>query len=90
VRLREALGSEVIVHFQVEAAPVVSDDLRELAEEVDEAVLLDDLDRERRMRRTAFVGRFGVGTQVADGERAEVAIASGAIRFFDTSTGAAI
>jgi hypothetical protein len=53
-------------------------------------VLLDDLDHERRMRRTAFVGRFGVGTQVADGERAEVAIASGAIRFFDTSTGAAI
>jgi multiple sugar transport system ATP-binding protein len=90
VRLREALGSEVIVHFQVEAAPVVSDDLRELAEDVDEAVMLEDLDHERRMRRTAFVGRFGVGTQVADGERAEVAIAPGAIRFFDTSTGAAI
>jgi multiple sugar transport system ATP-binding protein len=90
VRLREALGSEVIVHFQVEAAPVVSDDLRELAEDVNEAALLDDLDHERRMRRTAFVGRFGVGTQVADGERAEVAIAPGAIRFFDTSTGGAI
>jgi multiple sugar transport system ATP-binding protein len=90
VRLREALGSEVIVHFQVEAAPVVSDDLRELAEDVNEAALLDDLDHERRMRRTAFVGRFGVGTQVADGERAEVAIAPGAIRFFDTSSGKAI
>jgi len=90
VRLREALGSEVIVHFQVEAAPVVSDDLRELAEDVNEATLLDDLDHERRMRRTAFVGRFGVGTQVADGERAQVAIAPGAIRFFDTSTGGAI
>jgi multiple sugar transport system ATP-binding protein len=90
VRLREALGSEVVVHFQVEAAPVVSDDLRELAEDVDEAALLDDLDQERRMRRTAFVGRFGVGTQVVDGERAEIAIAPGAIRFFDTSTGAAI
>jgi multiple sugar transport system ATP-binding protein len=90
VRLREALGSEVIVHFQVEAAPVVSDDLRELAEDVDETVLLDDLDRERRMRRTAFVGRFRVGTRVADGDKAEVAIAPGAIRFFDPSTGAAI
>jgi multiple sugar transport system ATP-binding protein len=90
VRLREALGSEVIVHFQVEAAPVVSDDLRELAEDVDETVLLDDLDRERRMRRTAFVGRFGVGTRVADDGKAEVAIAPGAIRFFDQSTGAAI
>ena len=90
VRLREALGSEVIVHFQVEAAPVVSDDLRELAEDVDETVLLDELDHERRMRRTAFVGRFGVGTRVADGENAEVAVAPGAIRFFDPSTGSAI
>jgi multiple sugar transport system ATP-binding protein len=90
VRLREALGSEVIVHFQVEAAPVVSDDLRELAEDVDETVVLDDLDHERRMRRTAFVGRFGVATRVADGDKAEVAIAPGAIRFFDQSTGAAI
>ncbi|MEP6893049.1 MAG: sn-glycerol-3-phosphate ABC transporter ATP-binding protein UgpC [Gaiellaceae bacterium] len=90
VRLREALGSEVIVHFQVEAAPVVSDDLRELAEDVDEAVLLDDLDHERRMRRTAFVGRFGVGTRVADGDNADVAIAPGAIRFFAPGTGEAI
>jgi multiple sugar transport system ATP-binding protein len=90
VRLREALGSEVIVHFQVEAAPVVSDDLRELAEDVDETVVLDDLDHERRMRRTAFVGRFGVATRVADGDKAEVAIAPGAIRFFAQSTGAAI
>jgi multiple sugar transport system ATP-binding protein len=90
VRLREALGSEVIVHFQVEAAPVVSDDLRELAEDVDETVLMDELDHERRMRRTAFVGRFGVGTRVADGDNTEVAIAPGAIRFFAPGTGEAI
>ncbi len=90
VRLREALGSEVHVHFQVEAAPVVSDDLRELAEDVDEAALLDELDHERRMRRTSFVGRFGVGTRVADGTTAEIAIAPGALRFFDPATGAAI
>ena len=90
VRLREALGSEVVVHFQVEAAPAVSDELRELAEDVDEGALLDDLDHERRMRRTAFVGRFGVGTRVLEGEEFEVAIAPGAIRFFDPEEGVAI
>ncbi len=90
VRLREALGSEVHVHFQVEAAPVVSEDLRELAEDVDEAALLDELDHERRMRRTSFVGRFGVETRVTDGATAQIAIAPGAIRFFDPATGAAI
>jgi multiple sugar transport system ATP-binding protein len=90
VRLREALGSEVVVHFQVEAAPVVSDDLRELAADVDEAALLDVQDQERRLRRTAFVGRFGVGTTVTEGATAEIAIAPGAIRFFDPETGEAL
>ena len=90
VRLRELLGSEVIVHIQVDAAPVVSEDLRELAEGVDEAALLDELDHERRIRRTAFVGRFAVGTTVAEEKTAEIAIATGALRFFDPGTGAAI
>jgi len=90
VRLREALGSEVIVHFQVEAAPAVSDDLRELAEDLDEGGSLDHLHHERQMRKTAFVGRFGVDTRVVEGADSEVAIAPGAIRFFDPADGAAL
>ncbi len=90
VRLREALGSEVVVHFQVEAAPAVSDELRELAQDVDEGALLEQLDHERRMLRTAFDGRFGVGTRVREEEEIEVAIAPGAIRFFDPAEGVAI
>ena len=54
VRLRESLGSEVMVHFQVEAAPAVSDDLRELAEGADEGALLDALDHERRAQKDEF------------------------------------
>jgi len=91
VRLKEALGSEIVAHFQVDAAPVVLPELRELAEEgVDEGVLLDQLDEHRRMRRTAFLGRFSVATVVKEGERAEIAIAPGALRFFDADTGRAI
>jgi multiple sugar transport system ATP-binding protein len=90
VRLRESLGSEVVVHFQVEAAPVVSDDLRELAADVDESALLDVHDQERRLRRTAFVGRFGVGTKVSEDAAAQIAIAPGAIRFFDPESGIAL
>ena len=90
VRLRESLGSEVVVHFQVEAAPVVSDDLRELAADVDESALLDVHDQERRLRRTAFVGRFGVGTKVSEDATAQIAIAPGAIRFFDPESGIAL
>jgi multiple sugar transport system ATP-binding protein len=88
VRLKEALGSEIVVHFQVEAVPAVSPELSEL-EEVDESALLQQLDQ-RKMRRTAFVGRFGVGTGVREDEQAEIAVAPGALRFFDPETGHAI
>jgi len=91
VRLKEALGSEIVVHFQVDAAPVVLPELRELAEEgMDESVLLAELDEHRRMRRTAFLGRFGVTTGVKEGGRAEIAISPGAMRFFDADSGRAI
>jgi multiple sugar transport system ATP-binding protein len=90
VRLRESLGSEVMVHFQVEAAPAVSDDLRELAEGADEGTLLNVLDHERRVRKTSFVGRFAIGTTVKEGMEHDIAIGPGALRFFDPASGEAL
>ncbi len=87
VRLREALGSESVVHFQIDAAPAVSPELTELAEEVDETTLLGALDDQRRIRRTALVGRFGVDSRVREGEDAQVAVRPGALRFFDPESG---
>ncbi|HEY1370688.1 MAG TPA: sn-glycerol-3-phosphate ABC transporter ATP-binding protein UgpC [Gaiellaceae bacterium] len=87
VRLREALGSESIVHFQIEAAPAISPELEELAEDLDETTLLGALDDQRKIRRTALVGRFGAASRVAEGTTAEVAVHAGALRFFDADTG---
>jgi multiple sugar transport system ATP-binding protein len=87
VRLREALGSESIVHFQIEAAPAMSPELEELAEDLDETTLLGTLDHQRKIRRTALVGRFGAASRVAEGTTAEVAVHPGALRFFDADTG---
>jgi len=42
------------------------------------------------MRRTAFVGRFDVATKVDEDAPAEIALAPGALRFFDPETGEAI
>jgi multiple sugar transport system ATP-binding protein len=89
VRLKEALGSEIVVHFQIEAVPAVSPELSEL-EEVDESALLNQLDQQRRIRRTAFVGRFGVQTRVREDELAKIAVAPGALAFFDPETGQAL
>jgi multiple sugar transport system ATP-binding protein len=87
VRLRELLGSEIVVHFEVEAAPVVREEVREIAADVDPSVVAE-LDHLRRARRTAFVGRFGVGSQAQEGAAAEIQVAAGALRFFDPGTGA--
>jgi multiple sugar transport system ATP-binding protein len=89
VRLRELLGSEVIVHFEVEAAPVVTEETRDLAEDVD-ASALTELDHLRAARRTSFVGRFAADAPTREDTVAEIAIAGGALRFFDPDTGARI
>ena len=89
VRLCELLGSEVIVHFEVEAAPVVTAETRDLAEDVD-ASALSELDRLRAARRTSFVGRFSADAPTEEETIADIAVARGALRFFDPETGARI
>jgi multiple sugar transport system ATP-binding protein len=89
VKLRELLGAEVVVHFEVEAAPVVTSETREIAADVD-ASALTELDHMRTSRRTAFVGRFGVATAAAEDGMTEIAVAGGSLRFFDPDTGARI
>jgi multiple sugar transport system ATP-binding protein len=89
VRLRELLGSEVVVHFEVEAAPVVTSETREIAADVD-ASTLTELDHMRTSRRTAFVGRFGIETRATEDAVAEIAVGGGSLRFFDTESGARI
>ena len=75
------------MHFQIDAAPAVSPELVELTEEVDETSLLGALDDQRRIRRTALVGRFGVASGVREDEEAEVAVGPAALRFFDAENG---
>jgi multiple sugar transport system ATP-binding protein len=89
VQLTEVLGPEMMVHLQVAAAPVVTEDVKELARDTDEASL-DDLESQRRARRTAFVGRFGAASKVREDTVIEVAVAPGALRFFDPETGRAV
>jgi multiple sugar transport system ATP-binding protein len=93
VRLKEALGSETIVHFQVEAAPAVLPELREL-EDVDEATFMVDetegADEHRAIRRTAFVGRFSAASRIVEDASAQIVVAPGALRFFDAQTSEAV
>lgn len=87
--LVETLGSEVVVHLDVDAQPVVTDDLRELARDVDEAAV-EGLEKQRGALHATCIARFAPSTRVTKGETISIAIDRGALHFFDADTGRAL
>jgi len=87
VTLTEALGSEVMAHFTIDARPALTDDVRELAEDAGEDRLPDAASAESR---ATLVGRFDPRTTAAPGERIRVAVDTRALHFFDPETNLAI
>jgi multiple sugar transport system ATP-binding protein len=88
VILRESLGSEVMVHFTVDAKPALTEDVRELAQDMD-ATLVRELD-EGAATHTIMVGRFGARSRLRTGDVAEVALDASALHFFDPESGLGI
>jgi multiple sugar transport system ATP-binding protein len=82
--LREALGSEVLMHFSVQARPAITDEVRELAEDVGNDRVIEQLGSTGR---TTLVGRFSPRTKIREGDTIEVTIEEDALHFFDPSTG---
>ena len=89
VVLREALGSELMVHFRVRARPALTEDVRELAEDVGE-VATRELDASAGSDETVMVGRFGARSTVRENERVQAAVDTRALHFFDLETGLGI
>jgi multiple sugar transport system ATP-binding protein len=90
VELREALGAEVLVHFTVAARQAVTEDMRELAEDVGDDRVLGQLSAGTAGEEATLVGRFSARSRVEQGDRVEVAVDPGALHFFDPQTGLAI
>jgi len=84
--LREALGSEIIAHFEIEAPPVLTEDTRELAEDVGTAHKYEAHTRDQS-RTSELVGRFNARTQVREGQTIEIAVDTRALHFFDIDAG---
>jgi multiple sugar transport system ATP-binding protein len=87
VELREALGSELMVHFRIDARPAVTEEVKELAEDAGATAeeLVGGVEQG-----SVMVGRFEPESKVRAGETAEVAVDTRALHFFDTETGTAI
>src|SRR4051794_1796375 len=85
VELTEALGSEVMVHFSVDATHAVTEDVHELQADIGE-------DRAPGSAIGAaegsaiLVGRFSPRSRVAQGDQIEVAVDTRTLHFFDPET----
>jgi multiple sugar transport system ATP-binding protein len=86
VVLREALGSEIMVHFSTDARTAETDETRELAKDAGTEGLAGD----GNGGGATLVGRFGARSRVRDGETIQVAVDTRALHFFDPDTGLGI
>jgi multiple sugar transport system ATP-binding protein len=89
VRAIEALGSELLLHLEVPAAPVVTEEIREVAGDVD-AAALELLESEARERRTVVVARVEMQRRPQADETIELSVDPRRLHFFDLDTGLAI
>jgi multiple sugar transport system ATP-binding protein len=89
VELIEALGSEIMAHFTIDAPPALTEDVKELAQDVgDERAVREAAEGSKQ--HTTMVGRFDPRAEVKEGEIAEVAVDTRGLHFFDPETGLGI
>ncbi|HEY3181754.1 MAG TPA: sn-glycerol-3-phosphate ABC transporter ATP-binding protein UgpC [Gaiellaceae bacterium] len=89
VDLRETLGREAYLHFTIDAPPVLTEDVRELAADTDVAAV-EALEREVSERATRFVALVSAKTPAREGGRIELAVDTSVLHFFDRETGESI
>src|SRR6266511_3254137 len=92
VLLTEALGSEILAHVEINASPVVTEDVVEGAVvDAEEAEIAADLMGDSAGGgHTTFVGRFDASSKVRPDSDVEVVVNTQKLQFFDLETGHAI
>jgi multiple sugar transport system ATP-binding protein len=86
VELREALGSDVVVHFSIDAPPAVTEDVKELAADVDASAA----EAAEGATTAGLVARLNPRTRADYGDAIELVVDTHRLHFFDVDTGAGI
>jgi multiple sugar transport system ATP-binding protein len=89
VDLREALGSDVVVHFKIDAPPALTEDARELAVDVGQEAV-EQIEQQAEGGTSDIVARLNPRTRAATGETLELVVDTSRLHFFDLDTGRAI
>ena len=82
VELREALGSDVVVHFPIDAPPASTEDVIELAADIDAAVAASV-----EAATANVVARLNPRTLAQPGDHLELVVDTHRLHFFDVDTG---
>ncbi len=85
VVLTEALGSEILVHVTIDAKAALTEEIRELEEDV-EGAPSESAEEES----TVVVCRFNPRSRVQVGDAVEIAVDTRSLHFFDPATGLGI
>jgi multiple sugar transport system ATP-binding protein len=89
VGLREALGSDVIIHFAVNAAQAMTEQVKELAEDVGQEAL-DRVEQEAAGGAATMLARLNPRTGARAGEQIELVADTQRLHFFDPEDGSTI
>ena len=89
VELVEALGTETLIHFEVDAPVPVTEDMKELAADVG-GEQTEELERRAQEGRNEFVAQLDPKIKVRARDVVELAVDTGQLHFFDPETGDAI
>jgi multiple sugar transport system ATP-binding protein len=92
VLLTEALGSEILVHVEMPATPVATEDVVEgaVVDEEEHAVAADLIGDHGEGKKTTFVGRLDPASRVKPDSDVELAVDTEKLQFFDLETGFAV
>ena len=89
VDLVEALGTQTLVHFQVDSPPVQTEEMKELAQDTG-AVEVGRYEQQTGSGKTDFVAEIDPKAAVRNGESVELVVDTTQLHFFDPQSGAGI
>jgi multiple sugar transport system ATP-binding protein len=89
VKTVEALGAELIAHLEIRGKPVLTDEVKEVAADLD-STMVAELEHEAHDAKLPLVGRFDVASRAHADASIEVVVDTSRIHFFDLDSGAAI
>jgi ABC-type sugar transport system ATPase subunit len=89
VAATELLGSDLLVYVDIDAEPVLTAEVIEVAADID-ASSVDELHAEAAASRTPVVCRFGAGSRIRIDDTITIGFSPDQVHFFDLGTGSAI